>query len=452
MTTAEILFYFDLALVIVALIDAAGVFVLARKTAYRRLAGIITLGIAAVAFAAYIVQLVMFSCALAGAEIYIYVASGMLAAELIAVSVYCFLLYKRADRARCIVTGVLQYFQPAGAIAMMALAIRARRDTRGENLVYTGYAFTYAALGAYATKFKTDFVDSAETAEYEPLDKKAAAAKLKAAKKNTRTPEGKFEYGVLLSHYAPKKMRRAFKLFAQAAKRDHSAALFNLGYCYETGLYVSKNLKRAAELYKRAAALGDGDAELRLAIVDIRTGKPERGIEIFDKRMADRDLCAEFDRALCVERGLGIEKNVVAAMKSMFKCADLGFFIAQQHIFELAVTSLGVPERDVLFGMIEKHSFVGAFDNMIKGVAALRDKRARDASKLFLSAVKLRGKWEGMARLLVGTLYLDSGELDEDKRNGAAYVKSAIGMVPIAKDIYATVPKEWKAIKNVMNK
>lgn len=444
MSTPEILFYINLGFVIVALIDAAGVYVLLRKTACMRTLGIITFGIFCAAVACYCAQLVMFSCGHKLAEYFVYGATGALSAASVVAAAYCIALCKRTDKGMCIATGILQLLPPVGAIAMAVFAKRAPRDTRSQNLVYTGYAFTYAALGAFAEKYKADFIDNADVQEFEPLDKKAVKAKLAAAKKNAKTPEGLFEYGVMLSHYRPKKMRGAFSHFKKAAKRNHPAALFNLGYCYEKGVYVRKDAKKAAELYKRAAALGDGDAELRLAIVDINTGKPERGVETLKKRMETRDLCAEFDYALCVERGLGVEKNIAAALKTLFKCADLGLEYAQRHVLELAVKSLGVTELDGLFAMIDKHTFVGAFDNIVKGVAAVRDKRALDASKMLLSAVKLRGKWEGMARLLVGTLYIDSGELEADKRNGAAYVKSAIGLTPIAKDIYAAVPRQLR--------
>ena len=53
----------------------------------------------------------------------------------------------------------------------------------------------------------------------------------------------------------------------------------------------------------------------------------------------------------------------------------------------------------------------------------------------------MRDKWEGIARCLVGTLYIDRGKLPQDRYNGVEYIGSALDLWSGAKDIYAVLPK-----------
>ncbi|MDE6294324.1 MAG: hypothetical protein K2L88_06875, partial [Clostridiales bacterium] len=68
-----------------------------------------------------------------------------------------------------------------------------------------------------------------------------------------------------------------------------------------------------------------------------------------------------------------------------------------------------------------------------------------------LKAVKREDGWEGLARCLVGTLYIDCGKDIKDKCNGAEYIRTAMTKLPGAKDVFAVIPsavrKELKANK-----
>ena len=128
--------------------------------------------------------------------------------------------------------------------------------------------------------------------------------------------------------------------------------------------------------------------------------------------------------------------------------------VAQERLFALAVPcitekfdtrrrsrsrSLG-PDKDELFKYIVEGEYEGDFKIMLEGLTLIKKGSANDASDIFLDAVKKRGKWEGVARCLVGALYLDCGALSVDKANGAAYIKSAFDQTPIAKEIYRNIP------------
>ena len=53
------------------------------------------------------------------------------------------------------------------------------------------------------------------------------------------------------------------------AKKGDSNAIYQLGYCFENGIDVKKDLKRAKELYQKAAKLGNQDAIVTLGLMNL---------------------------------------------------------------------------------------------------------------------------------------------------------------------------------------
>lgn len=52
----------------------------------------------------------------------------------------------------------------------------------------------------------------------------------------------------------------AFRWFSKAAEKDHDMSIYNMGWCYETGRGIEKNINTAKELYQRAAGMGNSNA------------------------------------------------------------------------------------------------------------------------------------------------------------------------------------------------
>ena len=52
----------------------------------------------------------------------------------------------------------------------------------------------------------------------------------------------------------------------EAAKKGHAGGQGNLGYCYQNGLGVKQNIKKAIKYYKLAVKQGNSHAQLNLAI------------------------------------------------------------------------------------------------------------------------------------------------------------------------------------------
>ena len=462
--TTTILFYVNAALVFCCITELVVLIFIAKKTAYMaetcQTAAIVHI----FGLIAFVVQLVMYSCGNKYAIFAVYAALGIMIAAVLTTGVYCLLLNTRSNRALCITAGVLAIAQPLGTIALLVLFAKIRPDNRAEAFVFTGYTYTYAVLESFAEKFELDYIDGATQENLESYDKKELNARLKTLKESATDPEGQFRYGEALINYCPKRSSLAVKYISMAAREEYPPALFNIGYIYEMGLLgVKANVKKAYEFYNRAAKLGDDDAAIRLGIAEIKRGNAEAGFNAFKSRANDK--CALYNVAVCLERGVGTDKNLLDAIKYYKLCGSL--FTAQKRLFALAAPcvtqadgdkkptadedkksksgkrskTVAPPDADEVFDCAVDDDYGGDFKLMMDGLAEVKQGAAKEAADTFLNAVKRRGKWEGVARCMVGALYLDCGALPIDKANGAAYVKSAMDLTPIAKDVYSTIPK-----------
>ena len=68
-------------------------------------------------------------------------------------------------------------------------------------------------------------------------------------------------------HGLPVDYARAFDLYSSASKQNHPAATFRAAVCYELGAGTKRDFVRAAQFYRKAAALGDYEAMHKLALV-----------------------------------------------------------------------------------------------------------------------------------------------------------------------------------------
>ena len=75
-------------------------------------------------------------------------------------------------------------------------------------------------------------------------------------------PEAQFEIANTFQSIGDRKS--AVTWFMKAAEQEFTRAQINLGYCYETGDGVAKDLDKAAEWYNKAANLGNEEAKYLL--------------------------------------------------------------------------------------------------------------------------------------------------------------------------------------------
>ncbi len=437
----DVLFFVNLGLCFCALSTATAVIVMWKKTAFMRVFGSAVIVAFGVSAAAFCIQLGLYVYGNDGASYAVGLCTGLFCISFVLCGAYCLMLARNSHKKLCIATGVLCLVPPVGAVLAVVLSYKIQRDTSVKKFVYSGYAYTYAALEAFADRTPVELIDQggAEGPEYLPV--KRIKRRLRVLKGKTATAAGKFDYATALVWYAPYKFKKAYKLMQRSADAGYAPALFNLGYFYEIGKYVKRDFKKAREYYKRAGAAGDADSALRLAIVDIKDGNAQAGLAVLNERAEYGDLYAKYDLGVCYELGLGVEKNVDKAFDLYAECANVGMFVAQSRIFAAASKDMPSSQNGDLFRRITDRKFDGAFAIMIDGLIEIKKRHAADASEKFLQAVKMRDRWEGVARCLVGALYIDCGKLPQDRRNGVEYVISAFDLWSGAKDLYAVLPK-----------
>ena len=170
-----------------------------------------------------------------------------------------------------------------------------------------------------------------------------------------------------------KQHQKAFLLFTQASERGHPLAQFNLGLCFENGKGVDKDLVRAAECYKTAAAQGQAGAMYNLALfyMDGLGGQPKdpqhalelleeaaenglckaqlylglyyadessshcdysKAVPYLEMAAAKKDPSAEYNLGICYERGLGTERNMPKAAHLYKSAAEHGHTGAQYNL------------------------------------------------------------------------------------------------------------------------
>ncbi len=441
----DIIFYINLAFAFCVLIELTSTVLMMRKTACMYSAGLTAVILYGIGLVSFCVQFVLYIIGHKYSQHAVFASCAISYSGFITAGVYRILLGKRSDTVLSVFAGVFAFFPPVGTVFCVILLFRMRFDTRVESIVYNGFAYTFAVLESIVVRYRAEFIDGGGEERYEELDKKSEKALLKKLKKRAVTPEGCYKYGNALINYRPDKYGAGIKMYKKAANGNYAPALFNLGYCYEKGSGVKKDEKRAHELYNRAAALGDTDAALRLGIVNMASGKKSDGIAVFNTRAEQGDICAKYNIGVCYERGDGVDPDYNKAVSIYCEC--IGLAVAQQRLFSLAADCIGVGDlstetyKTERFNTVTRIKYGGALALMMRGLIAIKEKRAADAAECFLDAVKKRGMWEGIARCLVGSLYMDCGAKASDRQNGAAYVRSAFGLTPVAKELYATVPK-----------
>ena len=155
--------------------------------------------------------------------------------------------------------------------------------------------------------------------------------------------------------------------------------------------------------------------------------------------------------AVCYELGLGVEPDINEAMDIYCRCdsgaskskdkhaAEIGA-LARKRIFAIAATDINSAQNGDFFRKVTDRPFKGEFRTMLDGLIEIKKRHAKDAANLFLNVVKKSGEWEGLARCLVGTLYLDNGKDLKDRVNGAEFIQTALDIMPEAKDILSVIP------------
>ena len=240
-------------------------------------------------------------------------------------------------------------------------------------------------------------------------------------------------------------LRTALSLYEQAAERNHSDAITDLGYCLEKGLVGTADLARAETFYNRGVELGNPRAMNNLASLLLakcqREGNQNNYKKIFD--LFDNAAKIGYSLALanlgiCYMKGIYVSQDFIAARQLFRESAEHndpdGIFYTAY--FLLKESSLNSSDenyyqaasllRKVLL-INENHSdalyYMGYLHENGLGV----DQDSKTAFKYYAQAVEASNETDGKALYKLATmLYTGNGITYTDKQKALTlYLKAA---------------------------
>jgi uncharacterized protein len=110
-------------------------------------------------------------------------------------------------------------------------------------------------------------------------------------------------------------LRRAFEVFSRAAEAGDRFSQLDLGYFFDTGLYVRKDKEKALHWYHRAYRQGEASAANNIATVQRERGQHGKMVWWFRRAAALGEDDAFFELGRCYEMGLGVRKNFDTAKR-----------------------------------------------------------------------------------------------------------------------------------------
>jgi TPR repeat protein len=142
--------------------------------------------------------------------------------------------------------------------------------------------------------------------------------------------------------------RAAVTWFRRAANRGDRMAACSLGYAYDVGLGLRRNVVQAIQWYRRAARSGDSGAASNLATIYRDAGKARLAFQWWNRAAGMNDGDAAIDVGYCYQYGIGTRKNSINA-KRMFRRAiaskDISQYGREEALYHLAVLLIDEENR-----------------------------------------------------------------------------------------------------------
>ena len=139
---------------------------------------------------------------------------------------------------------------------------------------------------------------------------------------------------------------RARYIAQPLAQSGSPAAQHLLGFLFEKGQSVEKDLEKAKTLYRMAAENGDVDARVSLGVLAAKIGDHDLAIQQFTKAAENDDPRAMIRLGLMHSRGDGVEKDFPKAASYFEKAANLNDADGQYHLGFMYLVGRGVT-RDL---------------------------------------------------------------------------------------------------------
>jgi TPR repeat protein len=152
----------------------------------------------------------------------------------------------------------------------------------------------------------------------------------------------------LKGHGVSKDLKKAAELYQAAAAQGFAMAQHNLARAYDQGMGVSRDLKKAVELYQAAAAQGFAMAQYNLASFYGNGHGVSRDLkkaaELYQAAAAQGFVMAQHTLALCYENGYGVSRDLKKAAELYQAAAAQGDAAAQCNLAHLYGNGYGVSK------------------------------------------------------------------------------------------------------------
>jgi len=111
----------------------------------------------------------------------------------------------------------------------------------------------------------------------------------------------------------------------------------NLGWCFENGIGVDKNVQKAVELYQEAVKQKNVFAYVSLGLcykkgIGVEKNIP-KAIELFQRAAEQKNAHGQYNLGLCYEKGIGVKQDEQKAIELYEKAAEKGYNKAQNKIY-----------------------------------------------------------------------------------------------------------------------
>lgn len=142
------------------------------------------------------------------------------------------------------------------------------------------------------------------------------------------------------------------RALSERALTGDAGAQLALGFAYDRGRGVGRNLAEAAKWYRLAAAQGLAQAQHNLGVMYAAgdglalDAAQAVGWYLLAARQGHRD--AQFNLASHYEDGQGVERDFTAAHDWYLKAAEAGLPAAQYNLGNMYAAARGVPRDNVL--------------------------------------------------------------------------------------------------------
>jgi TPR repeat protein len=117
---------------------------------------------------------------------------------------------------------------------------------------------------------------------------------------------------------------QAFRMLRKAADRGDTQSMIELGLCYYAGRWVARDEARALLLWQEAAHAGSREAQIRIAVTDVRNGSSSGGdtaaVQMLSRAVTDGSVLAEMALGYCYENGIGVPR-VPAEAARLYRAA-----------------------------------------------------------------------------------------------------------------------------------